>query len=291
MFEFKNEMFAVINLSFFPSYNLLVDVFISYRVNSDADLAEKLYNALKDLKFNVFLDKFDLTPGVPWEKGFCNGLASSRMFVPILSRNAINNSNDSRANFSTLNVDSPSDNVLLEYRLALELKDRNLILRVHPLFVGDLVDDVASGGKVYRDYFKFGCHPNAPDVSIASVEEKVKWHLEDQKLGNPIKPSRTVKEVLNEISSNQGFIFEGTDAYCVTEVTRKVLHMKKDVDRSVTVLVQTLFAKFCDCFLRNKVSQQEEVEEGDVEARKACRLNCFSHDRKLVHPIDEFTLS
>ena len=74
-----------------PTY----DVFLSYRVASDgADTplkhVEKLYNLLTAQGFKVYWDKFCLEPGVDWEQGFCEGLVSSRAFVPLLSRDAIN---------------------------------------------------------------------------------------------------------------------------------------------------------------------------------------------------------
>jgi hypothetical protein len=39
------------------------DVFISYRVSADADLAELLYERLTKKKLNVYMDKFCLAPG------------------------------------------------------------------------------------------------------------------------------------------------------------------------------------------------------------------------------------
>jgi hypothetical protein len=56
--------------------------------------------------------------------GFCNGLAKSCIFLPILSRGAINDVNNSRSNFTALTASSNCDNVLLEHRLALELQQR-----------------------------------------------------------------------------------------------------------------------------------------------------------------------
>ena len=66
------------------------DVFLSYRVASDSHHVEKLYNLLIAQGFKVYWDKFCLEPGVDWEQGFCEGLVSSRAFVPLLSRDAIN---------------------------------------------------------------------------------------------------------------------------------------------------------------------------------------------------------
>ena len=58
------------------------DVFLSYRVAADAHHVEKLYNLLTAQGFKVYWDKLCLLPGVNWEQGFCEGLVSSRAFVP-----------------------------------------------------------------------------------------------------------------------------------------------------------------------------------------------------------------
>lgn len=78
--------------------------------------------------------------------------------MPILSRAAI------KSRFEGLLVDSPCDNVLLEYRLALELSCRGLVERVYPLFRGD--SDPSTGA--VGNYFRQGCHPNIPPLSSQS---------------------------------------------------------------------------------------------------------------------------
>jgi hypothetical protein len=49
------------------------DCFISYRVASDVDVAEALYNYLKSKNIQPFWDKKCLTPGLPWKQGFMQG--------------------------------------------------------------------------------------------------------------------------------------------------------------------------------------------------------------------------
>ena len=214
------------------------DVFISYRVNSkgDAALADELYQKLEAIGIKVFLDKYCLENGVDWEVGFCNGLCYSRIFIPILSKDAINNPENVKQNFSKFQFDSPCDNLFVEHRLALELKARGLITQVFPLLIGDLLPD-SNGELCYFDYFKCGCHPTAPDVVVKSVEEKVRFHLSNQRLGNP-KHTMTVYQVLREITKHTGFIFEGTHEYCVNQTIEKVKTMKTKNDRSLTTLVQ-----------------------------------------------------
>ncbi|CAN0448062.1 unnamed protein product, partial [Ectocarpus fasciculatus] len=113
------------------------DVFISYRVSSDTEVAEKLYDRLTAAGMRVWMDKRCLQAGELWEVGFCRGLSSSRIFVPLLSREGINNNTVPWQNYSSLSESSACDNVLLEQRLALELKARGMIERICPVFIGE----------------------------------------------------------------------------------------------------------------------------------------------------------
>ena len=105
-------------------------VFLSYRVSADAALVETLYYQLLARGVDVWWDKKCLQPGMPWEEGFADGLLSSQIFVPVLSKDAL-------APFLLLDGASRCDNVLLEFRLALELKARGVLKAIFPIFVGD----------------------------------------------------------------------------------------------------------------------------------------------------------
>ena len=113
-------------------------LFISYRVSSDADLVERMYHQLRGIGVDVWWDKKCLPPGQLWEDGFADGLFSADVFVPILSKRAL-------AGFAELHADSPCDNVLLEHRLALELKARNELSGIFPVFVGEPVASESLG--------------------------------------------------------------------------------------------------------------------------------------------------
>jgi hypothetical protein len=115
------------------------DVFLSYRVASDAHLAELLYERLTWAGVRVWWDKRCLLPGEPWEQGFCRGLIKSGILVPLLSRQAINHPSLPSQSFSLLQEGSPCDNVLLEHRLSIELSERGLIEKTFPVFIGDLL--------------------------------------------------------------------------------------------------------------------------------------------------------
>ena len=151
--------------------------------------------------FKVYWDKLCLEPGVDWEEGFCAGLMNSRAFVPLLSREAINHPDKAWQNFTKLTLDSKCDNVLLEHRLAVELRQLGLIEKIFPVFIGD-VDATTSE---YSHYFSSGCHPSPlPTTSVTSIEEKLRFHMENQALGTPFEPNRTVASVVEVITACQG---------------------------------------------------------------------------------------
>ena len=202
------------------------DVFLSYRVASDAHHVEKLHNLLTAQGFKVYWDKLCLEPGVDWEQGFCEGLVSSRAFVPLLSRDAINHPDKAWQNFSKLTADQPNcDNVFLEHRLAVELQGLGLIEKMFPVFIGNL-DATTSE---YSHYFGSGCHPSLPEVTVKSVEEKLRHHMESQALGTPLEPDRTVKSVVDAITACQGAFIVGHVDATFADAAASIAKMLTDV--------------------------------------------------------------
>ena len=63
-----------------------ISVFISYRAASDQKLVEQLFHRLLALNLRVWWDVKCLKPGQPWEDGFADGLFTSTVFVPVLSK-------------------------------------------------------------------------------------------------------------------------------------------------------------------------------------------------------------
>ena len=99
--------------------------------------------------------------------------------------------------------------MFLEHRLAVELQGLGLIEKMFPIFIGNL-DATTSE---YSDYFKSSCHPSLSEVTVKSVEEKLRQHMESQALGTPLVPDRTVKSVVDAITACQGaFIVGPADA-------------------------------------------------------------------------------
>ena len=198
----------------------MIDCYPVYQ-RSDSLHVQKLYNLLILEGFKVYWDKLCLEPGVDWEEGFCAGLMSSRAFVPLLSREAINHPDKEWQNFTKLTPDSKCDNVLLEHRLAVELRQLGLIEKIFPVFIGDM--DAATSE--YTHYFSSGCHPSPlPDTSVTSVEDKLRFHMENQALGTPMEPNRSVSSVVGVITACQGAFIVGpadeTFAAAVNSMTR-----------------------------------------------------------------------
>ena len=208
------------------------DVFISYRVASDSHHAAHIYHELTKMGLRVWWDQTCLQPGVPWEEGFCDGLVNCRAFVPLLSRGAINHPTNDRLSFAALKPDTPyCDNVLLEYRLALELRAFYLIETIFPVMIGDsLTSDIDSNE--YTHYFASGCHPEAPPVSVEAVEVKLREHLDRQGLGAPMTQGGTVKDVLGELTACQGGFVVGAGKTAFSGVLKSiesmVHHLKKN---------------------------------------------------------------
>ena len=138
-----------------------------------------------------------------WEDGFADGLLSSDIFVPFLTKAALEP-------FAELQHDSPCDNVLLEYALALELKSRSVLRWILPIFVGEVArfDQLGEG---FSDFFTSGGLPQATEAHVAAVEAKLAEHLQRAGRGDVTRPAveRTVKGVLDAICAHQGEFLKG----------------------------------------------------------------------------------
>jgi len=174
-------------------------VFLGYRVASDADLVERLHDKLKAEGVNVWWDKRCLPAGQPWEQGFADGLNSSTIFVPVLSKAAL-------APCAELTAASACDNVVLEHQLALELYLRGDLRAIFPVMVGE-VEHNPTLGDIHGDFFTdSGMSACQGDVVVAAVEGKLVEHLGRLGKGVPMLPAsdRTVKATLAAITRNQG---------------------------------------------------------------------------------------
>ena len=118
------------------------DLFISYRVRTEKDLAERLHDKLCAERLLVWLDAKKIDAGDDWRIAFVDGLFGSRIFTPLLSRKGL-------SSMRTLKADSPCDNLLLEYRIAIELYLHHNAygrgpLNILPVLVGDRTNEIAA---------------------------------------------------------------------------------------------------------------------------------------------------
>jgi ankyrin repeat protein/serine/threonine protein kinase len=204
-----------------------VDVFISYRVDADKDCSDKLYALLTQpqRRLNVWRDVQCLKDGVDFEEGFSDGLAQSKIFVCLISANAVANRSTGRG-FHTLQADSRCDNVLLEHLLALELKQLNMISRIFPIFIGARTTDE----KNCCAPFDWSSLRNMPDVCVQSVQDKVAKHLERLGLGSPYFPCLTVKEVVDQITINNGRVLAGDIDEQLAMIADRISRLNQEVN-------------------------------------------------------------
>ena len=180
-----------------PAY----DVFLSYRVASDAALAEARDNALRARGLRGFWDKRGLQDGRPWRDGFFDGLVRARAFVPVASRGALK---AAAWNWEALAADGAVDNVLLEWRAALECFDRGLLEYIVPIFVGD-----ARAPSFREPYFAGGCAPTPAPVVVGAVEAELALQLDRAGLGSPYRGGMRANDVFSAVTAFQGKFLEG----------------------------------------------------------------------------------
>ena len=222
------------------------DVFLSYRVDSDSGHVEELYNALLERGLKPWWDRKCLLPGQNWEEGFCSGLVSSRCLVCLLSRGAIKNPAKDWQNIEKLTADSKCDNVLLEWRLALELKQRGMIEGIFPVFIGDILEQ-----DEYSKYFS-GCHPNPPDIAVKAIETKLQEHLGREGLGSPYMDNLTVKDICTAISANQGGFYQGNRKEFFDQVVASICDMVRNCARASSARPSVVFTQSTATSEKNK---------------------------------------
>ena len=168
------------------------DMFLSYRVDADLDVAERLYFRLSNMRnpatgrnWRVFFDRKSLITGRSWEESFVEALCSCKVVVPIVSSKTF-------AKVGQLTEKSKADNVMLEWDLALELAQLGRVRAVHPIFVGDDCElrprdasastspkppssadrDIGSWEVIYGDYLKSWSSRQDPDVVVEEAHIK-----------------------------------------------------------------------------------------------------------------------
>jgi hypothetical protein len=195
-----------------PGEPWLHDVFLSYRQRSDAGRARLLAGALRARGVRVWWDADSLPTGQDWLVSFCGGLRDACLFVPLLSRDAV-------GSWAALRADSPCDNVLLEHRLALEMREMGLLRGVCPVLAGD-----ANEHGVCGDFFAQGCAPTPSDAVVDAVEEEAAKQLDTLGLGSKLFAERvSVAGVWGAVTKNQGCFWMGDPEAALEAIVSKVV--------------------------------------------------------------------
>lgn len=149
------------------------DLFISYRVNTDAELAEKL------------VDRIHLQN---WQTSFLNGLLKSSVVVLLMSRSGIENFKAAHERH---------DNMLLEYEYALQRlsEEGAQKIKLIPVFVGRKISVVVDG--VEMEVFQKFQFPNLLDFPDEPHKTTHEFHVQQRK-------KLTIREVMKHIFSLQG---------------------------------------------------------------------------------------
>ena len=250
------------------------DVFLSYRVATDKDLVETMYNKLTMMGLRVFWDKICLEAGKDWEEGFAVGLCGSGIFVPVISRGAL------KSRYESLHAESNVDNVLLEHRLALELNALDLVTHIYPIYVGDV-----DGTGNYGYYFSSDAVPNAPDITVVKLEAAAISQLDRLGLGLPLIPNITVKGIVDRINKSNGGFVQGNDLDSILSILcnniAKIVTDKKTIqavlsseslspsDDTITILRQQVVQ--LTQLIDEKEQKLEQKEQVIIDREKTIR--------------------
>ena len=133
--------------------------------------------------------------------------------MPIISRNALDG-DGKRGDVSALKPASGCDNVVLEHKLALELVEQGLIERVHPVMLG-------GDGIIPRS--KFNAWGRGSDAVVSSIEAKLREHLANQSLGEPLRAQEGSKQTLSTLLAYQGAFVHDAPGFSLQDAVLKIL--------------------------------------------------------------------
>eukprot|EP01040_Poterioochromonas_malhamensis_P005771 gene5771-6208_t len=191
-------------------------VFISYRSAVDKESACVLFDDLStrshpqnDGPVNVFLDERSLTIGDNWREGFMRGLKQSKIAILLISEKGL---------IPIQNAHLKTDNALLEYELALSLREDDRII-VIPVFLGN-------GAR----FNSFSCESYPSDR-----------HLNGS-------TTNTVRETMEKLFSIQGIFVDNVNLITsiVTSKVLDILPAEPELSRGerITGLVSFLLSAF-----------------------------------------------
>ncbi|KAJ1551699.1 hypothetical protein HK096_004108, partial [Nowakowskiella sp. JEL0078] len=221
------------------------DIFISYRVASEENLAQLLklkleHYAIKNLKKNVhvYLDKNCLVDGRDFEEGFLNGIMRSRVILLLCSERCLD---------KVKRAHEVSDNMLLEWEYALKLMDEGQSL-VLPVLIGTK-KTVESDGTKFEAMVKFSQF----DVNV--YKDAPQCHPD-----HPLK-TMTVKNIMTRIFRLQGIpnVFQDM----IDDVAPKILESLSRVQKSQSSVKKVMLTQREVDDLRIALQPLEKVMESE----------------------------
>lgn len=117
--------------------------------------------------------------------------------------------------------------MLLEHRLALELKDGGFVSSIFPVLIGQHTIDT-KGATIYGGFFRDGSAPvfEGREVHVNSVDLALTKHLDRLGLGTPLSSGLSVSETYSQIVKFQGFFFEGEEETAFITLVQRFTSMK-----------------------------------------------------------------
>ncbi len=249
------------------------DCFISYRWTTeelggmDTDLTDGIYHKslfthhlVGERQVQVFLDRHRLEDGRRFDKDFVVALLKSTVVVPIVSLAALQN-------MTSLNKDSPIDNLFVEWVIVAELQEIGALEFCLPVMLGNVFETPRNNGEFISNIFTEGIIAKLPEVVVSKVVSFVQQVFDV----NGIAPSmhlhtRTVKGTVETIIKNLGI-----KAWDVRVQTRGIMspsshndggksdmHIKSEWQRS---LFTQVFDKVMDLVDKAEVEGKSKVTQ------------------------------
>jgi hypothetical protein len=231
----------------------------------DTDLTDGIYHKslftdrlVGERQVQVFLDRHRLEDGRRFDKGFVKALLKSTVVVPIVSCAALQK-------MASLNMDSPIDNLFVEWVIVAELQDIGALEFCIPVMLGNVFETPQNDGKFISDIFTEVIIAKLPEVVVS----KVVFFVQEVFDVNGIAPSkhlhtRTVKGTVETIIKNLG-----VKAWDVRVQTRGIpssdndgaksdMHIKSEWQRN---LFTEVFDKVMECIEKAEVEGKSKVTQ------------------------------
>lgn len=202
-----------------PEHHVMnTHVYLCYRYLVDDNIVGQVNEALEQRGLDVWYDAKSIPPGTNRMVSYISGILSTSVFVVFLTRQTLRTTFMSALDVESATEDSDSDLLLLLYSLASELKAHGAMGVIIPVLIGDLKED-----KTFGNYITDNCHPNAANVVVKSIHDKVAEILDGKGWGIPLLGRQTLKEITDSmVSSQEALLVQGSFASAVDSVAAAI---------------------------------------------------------------------